>query len=340
MTMRGAVLLRLAARRGCWILILILASQVHSGLAAAEVAAPPVRVVGNLFQLGEVVPQRYQNFAYLITTPEGHILINSGAPDAPANQAALSPALIRRQMQSLGFAYADLRILLLSHAHYDHFGGHADIQQHTGARVQVMEGDDEAVRTGVISDEGVLIRIAKPCRVDAVLHDGSVVDWGGVRLTAHHTPGHTQGATTWEMQLRDGDRDVSVMILDSALSYQNFLQFHGDQPERFPDRVRLQENVRTLRLLRRLGSDVDIVLGPHTARMEGASVFERFLDQKRTELLQAVQVQLMEATSPEIWEARLREKREGLAAWATDPQERRHIPRLELVATPHQDRKR
>jgi metallo-beta-lactamase class B len=166
---------------------------------------PPHQVAGNLYYVGS------KGLAsYLVTTPEGHILINSSLEE--------SPKLIQASVEKLGFNFQDIRILLISHAHSDHCAGSADIVKATGAKYMVMEGDAAVVETG----GGSRSRLNKadytqfpPAKVDRVLNDGDEVKLGGEVLTAHLTPGHTKGCTTWTMRVKDGDKTLNAVIIGS-----------------------------------------------------------------------------------------------------------------------------
>src|SRR6185295_1587624 len=147
---------------------------------------PAFRIAGNLYYVGS------KGLAsYLITTPDGHILINS-------NLEANVP-MIRMSVESLGFKFSDIKILLISHAHYDHCAGSAAIKQLTGAKYMVMEGDVEVVESGGKNDfqyGNDPTTLYPPTKVDRVLHDGDHVKLGDAKLTARLTPGHTKGCTT------------------------------------------------------------------------------------------------------------------------------------------------
>ena len=166
---------------------------------------PPFRIVGNLYYVGT---KGLAN--YLITTPQGHILINS---DLEANVP-----MIQASVEKLGFKFSDVKILLISHAHWDHNAGSAAIKRITGARHMVMEGDVSVVESGGKSDfhygstPGSLYPATK---VDRVLHDGDEVKLGGAELVAHLTPGHTKGCTTWTMKVTEGERTYNVVIIGS-----------------------------------------------------------------------------------------------------------------------------
>ena len=166
---------------------------------------PAFRIVGNLYYVGS---KGLAN--YLITTPKGHILINS---DLEANVP-----LIRASIESLGFKFSDVKILLISHAHWDHCAGSAKIKELTGAKYMVMDADVPVVESGGKADfqyANDSATLYPPTKVDRVLHDGDEVKLGGVTLVAHLTPGHTKGCTTWSMKVKEGSRTRDVVIVGS-----------------------------------------------------------------------------------------------------------------------------
>jgi metallo-beta-lactamase class B len=191
--------------------ILLSVSFLIAAAASAEVPAdwttafPPFRIAGNLYYVGS-----QDLAAYLLVTPAGNILINSNL--------ASSPPLIKKSVESLGFHWSDIRILLISHAHYDHCAGSAEIVRETHAKYEVMAQDVSVVESGGATD----FRYADdksmhfpPTHVDRVLHDGDTVSLGGVTLTAHLTAGHTKGTTTWTMEIPDAGRTLHVVIVGS-----------------------------------------------------------------------------------------------------------------------------
>ena len=166
---------------------------------------PPHRVIGSVYYVGS------RGLAsYLITTPEGSILVNSSLES--------SVPLIRASIEKLGFKFSDVKILLISHAHYDHCAGSFQIKELTGAKYMVMDADVQEIENGgkgnfqygQISD-----MLYKPVKVDRVLHDGDEVKLGGVVMVAHLTPGHTKGCTTWTLKVRDGGKTYDVVIVGS-----------------------------------------------------------------------------------------------------------------------------
>lgn len=166
---------------------------------------PAFRIAGNLYYVGS------KGLAsYLITTPDGHILINS---DMEANVP-----LIRSSVESLGFKFSDIKILLISHAHYDHNAASETIKKLTGAQYMVMDGDVSVVESGGKTDfqyGNDASTHYPPAMVDRVLHDGDQVKLGNTVLTARLTPGHTKGCTTWTMKVDDGAKTRDVVIIGS-----------------------------------------------------------------------------------------------------------------------------
>jgi metallo-beta-lactamase class B len=148
--------------------------------------------------------------SYLITTPKGHILINS---DLEASVPLLQDSIAR-----LGFKIADVKVLLISHAHWDHDAGSAAIKKLTGASYMVMDGDVPVVESGGKTDFQYNTKpewLYPPTKVDRVLHDGDEVKLGGTTLVAHLTPGHTRGCTTWTMKVSDGGKQLDAVIIGS-----------------------------------------------------------------------------------------------------------------------------
>jgi metallo-beta-lactamase class B len=164
---------------------------------------PPFRIAGNLHYVGS-----RDLASYLVTTPSGHILINSNL--------VTSPPQIRASVEKLGFRWKEVKILLISHAHYDHCAGSAQILRETGAKYMVMDGDLPVVQSGGKADFQYGSRaefLYPPAKVDRVLHDRDRVSLGDVNITARKTAGHTKGCTTWTMTVRDsGKLDIAVIV--------------------------------------------------------------------------------------------------------------------------------
>jgi len=156
---------------------------------------PPHKVIGNLYFVGTA-----NLGSFLITTPQGNILINSDYEE--------TVPILRASIEKLGLRYQDTKILLGSHAHGDHMEGDALVKELTGARVMAMQQDVPALMA--MKPGG------KPHPVDQVLRDGEEVKFGGVTLTAHLTPGHTKGCTTWTTKIQEGGKTYDVLILCSV----------------------------------------------------------------------------------------------------------------------------
>jgi metallo-beta-lactamase class B len=166
---------------------------------------PPFQIAGNLYYVGS-----RDLASYLITTNQGNILINS---DLEANVP-----MIKASVEKLGFNFGETRILLISHAHWDHDAGSAAIKKMTGAKYMVMDADVAVVESGGTSDfhyGSSPANLYPPAKVDRVLHDGDSVKLGGAELVAHLTPGHTKGCTTWTMKVTDKAGTYDVVIVGS-----------------------------------------------------------------------------------------------------------------------------
>ncbi len=166
---------------------------------------PPHHIAANIYYVGT------RGLAsYLITTPDGHILVNSSLES--------SVPLIRESIEKLGFHFRDVKILLISHAHFDHCAGSALIKQLTGAKYMVMDADVPEIEDGGKSNfhyGNTADFLYKPTKVDRVLHDGDEVKLGGITLVAHITPGHTKGCTSWTMKAVDKGKILNVVIVGS-----------------------------------------------------------------------------------------------------------------------------
>ncbi|MGD0901986.1 MAG: subclass B3 metallo-beta-lactamase [Terracidiphilus sp.] len=166
---------------------------------------PPFRIAGNLYYVGSE-----ELASYLIVTPQGNILINSSTEK--------NVPLIQKSVEQLGFRFSDTKILIISHAHFDHCAGSARVKQLTGAKYFVMDADVPVVESGGKADfqYGAEPAMWFPAtHVDRVLHDGDTVRLGDAVLTAHLTAGHTRGTTTWTMDETEGGRTLHAVIVGS-----------------------------------------------------------------------------------------------------------------------------
>ena len=207
---------------------------------------PPHKIADNLYYVGS------KGLAsYLVTTPQGNILINSSLES--------SVRLIQASIGKLGFKFGDTKILLISHAHWDHDAGSAAVKKLTGAKYIVMDADVSVVESGGKDDfqyGSTPTNLYPAAKVDRVLHDGDTVKLGGVTLTAHKTPGHTKGCTTWTMKVTDGGKTYNVVIVGSPNVNAGY-KLVGNVP--YPQIA--QDFETTFRVLKAL--PCDIFLGAH-----------------------------------------------------------------------------
>jgi metallo-beta-lactamase class B len=166
----------------------------------------PFRIAGNLYYVGS-----NDLAAYLITTPKGHLLLNGNLP--------ASVPQICQNIKMLGFKLVDVKLLLNSQAHFDHAGGLAELKHLTHARLAIMAADVAAIESGGRTDFLFYkdsTTFFPPVRVDRVLHDGERVHLGNSTLTAHLTPGHTPGDTTWTLDVPEAGHVYHVLIFGGA----------------------------------------------------------------------------------------------------------------------------
>ena len=209
-------------------------------------AHPPHRIADNLYYVGS-----RDLASFLISTSEGLILINSNLETSPPQICAA--------IEKLGFHYRDVKVLLISHAHYDHCAGSAQILRETGAKYMVMDADVPDAEAGGRTN----FRYAKdksmwfpPAKVTSTLHDGQQVKLGNAILTAHKTAGHTKGCTTWTMPVTDKGKNYNVVIVGSpnVLSSYNLIN-DPKYPKMAADFTRQFKTLKSL--------PCDIFLGAH-----------------------------------------------------------------------------
>ena len=208
---------------------------------------PPHKIIGNIYYVGT-----RSLASFLITTPQGHILINT-------NYEAGVPGL-KDSVEKLGFKFTDIKIVLGSHAHGDHMEGDALVKQMTGAPGY---GDGrgrpalERMRPG-----------GKPHPIDRILHDGERVILAGTTLVARLTPGHTKGCTTWTMKVQEDGRDLSVVIIGSMGGNPGFQFVNNKENPAIADEYK--QGFRVLRSLK-----PDVPLASHPAMYDMAAKFAR-----------------------------------------------------------------
>jgi metallo-beta-lactamase class B len=162
----------------------------------------PFHIVGNIYYVGMAGVS-----AFLIVTPKGDILTDGGLPE--------SAPFIERNIRDLGFKLSDVKVLLNSHAHFDHSGGLAKLKADTGAQFYASTGDKPFLESGHIPYGPSSLIDTTPIHVDHPVKDGDSFALGGITLTAHVMPGHTKGCTTWTMPLTDGGVTHKVMFFCS-----------------------------------------------------------------------------------------------------------------------------
>jgi metallo-beta-lactamase class B len=159
------------------------------------------QIIGNLYGVGS-----YDLSVFLITTDEGHVLINTGLED--------STQMIRDNIESLGFRLEDVKILLTQQAHWDHTAALAEIKELTGAEIWATVGDARVLEDGGFSDPHFGGRETfPPVDVDKIIRDGEIIELGALQLTVYHHPGHTEGSSSYSMEVNEnGGRDYNVLI--------------------------------------------------------------------------------------------------------------------------------
>ena len=166
----------------------------------------PFRIIGNIYCGGS-----YDLSSYLIATPQGNILLNTGIGDT-AKQ-------IKASVEQLGFKLSDTRIITATHGHFDHVAGVAELKRMTGARVIMPDADKDLFESGGRTD----FRFGdtpsfyfERVTLDGTIKDNDTIALGGTVLTAHHHPGHTKGATSFTLNVQEGGRTYRVVIANMA----------------------------------------------------------------------------------------------------------------------------
>ena len=218
-----------------------------------QIPVGPFRIAGNLYYVGTT-----NVTSFLITGPEGHVLIDGAYPET-------GPMIIE-SVAKLGFDITDVKVLLNSHAHADHAGGLAVLQDASGAELWVSSGDAQLIEKGGRGDRSFgPIRLLQPfgfgtfpaARVDRQFENGDTVRVGPIELTAHVTAGHTPGCTSWSFPVQDGNRELLAVSICS-LTLSPFMSLV--EPETYPGiRNDYERSFNTLRNL-----PAEIFLASHT----------------------------------------------------------------------------
>ncbi len=246
---RRLVLLAAAA-----ILVTIAFTQWRAAITRnRQIPDEPFRIAGNLYYVGHTGVT-----AFLLTGPEGHVLIDGGYPE--------NGPMIIESIAKLGFDIADVKVLLNSHAHSDHAGGLRALQEASGAELWISEGDADVIAAGGAGDPSLgpfrffgFLGLGRfpASRVDHRFSDGATVRLGPIVLTAHVTAGHTRGCTSWSFPVFDGDRELLAV---SICSLKLFPFVSVVEPEAYPGiRDDFERSFSTLRSL-----PADIFLASHS----------------------------------------------------------------------------
>ena len=203
----------------------------------------PFRLIGNIYYVGT------EGIAvYVIQTSHGLILMDTAMPE--------STGLIKQNIAKLGFKVSDIKLILNTHAHFDHTGGLAEMKQASGAQMIAGERDKPLLEGGYYPGDEKNSDLAFPAvKVDRTVKEGDKVTLGDVALIAHATPGHSPGCTSWEMTVKDGNADRSVLFFCSGSVALNRLVGDPTHPGIVADYRATYAKVKAMK--------VDVLLGPH-----------------------------------------------------------------------------
>jgi metallo-beta-lactamase class B len=223
-------------------------AQTLKDLFATVVAAwnkptEPFKIIDNVYYVGT-----NGLASYLITSPQGHILVDTVMPEATSQ--------IKASIEKLGFKVTDIKYLVNTHAHIDHTGGFAEMKQVSGAQMVAGEADKPLLEGGYYPGQQEETLLQFPAvKVDRTVREGDKVTVGDVTLTAHETPGHSPGCTSWEFAVMDGDATRSVLIFCSGTVALNRLVGSPTYPGIVDDYRKT--------FARAKGMKVDVLLAPH-----------------------------------------------------------------------------
>ena len=205
--------------------------------------AEPFKMIGNVYYVGT------DGLAsYLITSPQGHILVDTVMPEATSQ--------IKASIEKLGFKVTDIKYLVNTHAHIDHTGGLAEMKQASGAQMIAGEADKPVLEGGYYPGAQEETALAfPPVKVDRTVREGDTVSVGDVTLTARETPGHSPGCTSWEFVVKDGDATRSVLIFCSGTVALNRLVANPTYSGIVTDYRKTFARARDMK--------VDVLLAPH-----------------------------------------------------------------------------
>ena len=201
------------------------------------------RMIGNVYYVGT------DGLAsYLITSPQGHILVDTVMPEATSQ--------IKANIEKLGFKVADIKYLLNTHAHIDHTGGLAEMKQASGAQLVAGEADKPLLEGGYYPGARKETALNfPPVKVDRTVREGDTVTIADVTLTARETPGHSPGCTSWEFSVKDGDATRSALIFCSGTVALNRLVTNPTYPGIVTDYKKTFARAKDMK--------PDVLLAPH-----------------------------------------------------------------------------
>ena len=212
-------------------------------VAAWNKPTEPFKIIGNVYYVGT-----NGLASYLITSPQGHILVDTVMPEATSQ--------IKASIEKLGFKVSDIKYLVNTHAHIDHTGGFAEMKQVSGAQMVAGEADKPLLEGGYYPGQQEETLLAfPPVKVDRTVREGDKVTVGDVTLTARETPGHSPGCTSWEFAVKDGDATRSVLIFCSATVALNRLVTNPTHPGIVNDYRKTFARAKDMK--------VDVLLAPH-----------------------------------------------------------------------------
>jgi len=251
----------------------------------------PFQIFGNTYYVGV-----YGLSAVLVTSPDGHVLIDGALPQ--------SAPLIARHVKQLGFKIEDVKVILNSHVHYDHAGGIAELQKMSGAKVIASDIAAKVLRTGKVERSDPQFEIIKPSPAVSNVEALGVrmsVSAGKLQLQVIHTPGHTPGGTSWSWKSCEGNRCLNVVYGDSlnAVSDNSF-KYGGDQ--RYPNaRADLTSSIAAI-----AAAPCDVLISAHPELTKLRSVVDERGKGDRTRLVDSASCKQYAAAAKDRLDQRLR----------------------------------
>ena len=239
-------------------ILLLLSASVFAQLSETEQAwnrpVEPFRIAGNVYYVGAA-----DLSSYLITSPKGHILLDSGMLETVPQ--------IKANIAKLGFKLEDVKALIISHAHYDHVAGIAELKRLTKAKLYVSEEDAGLLARGGKGDPNFGDRFPfEPATADRTFKDGWDLELGGTTMTAMVTPGHTKGCTTWTTTANEGGRKLNAIFVCSVTAPGYTLIGNKEHPQIVSDYENTFRRLKTMK--------VDLFLSSHASAFKMAEKLE------------------------------------------------------------------